>query len=179
MFADLHALAQSATLLIAVSAEGDDLRVSVTPILAGDKAKAHALRPLSLLGTPAELDADFGAALIAWQAPRKSLVEQAEAVAGATDDEKTPAASKPKATPAKAEKAKPGPKPKAAATAAGPAAAPAGGTTGAETASGEAAPEFVLAPPPVEMPTANEDDDLPPAPPPAPVVVDTKTLDLF
>lgn len=86
MFTALHALAQSATLMIVVAAEEDQLRVSITPTQLGDKAKPHALRPLSLLATPAELDADFAAALAIWQAPKRSLIEQAQAAAGESTD---------------------------------------------------------------------------------------------
>ena len=113
MFSDLHALAQSATLLLAISAEGDQLRVSVTPTQAGDKTKPHALRPLTLLGTPTELDSDFGAALIAWQGPKQSLIEQAEAQAGVESESgtaKSPAKTDKADT--KAAKGKPGPKKK-------------------------------------------------------------------
>ena len=69
MFTALHALAQSATLMIVVTAEGDDLRVSITPTQAGDKTKAHKLQPLSLVAPPAELDDGFAAAIASWQAP--------------------------------------------------------------------------------------------------------------
>jgi PRTRC genetic system protein E len=202
MFADLHALAQSATLLIAVSAEGDLLRVGVTPTNPEDKTKAHQLRPISLLGTPAELDADFGAALIAWQAPRKSLVEQAQDAASGDDEEASadkkakPSQAKAKpAEPAPKERTKPGPKKKSSEPDAG-AATPtqqdlAGSSTdgNGDTAAGVPSqsdltgvpePEFQLQPPPVENSTdSGEPKGAPePAPEPAPVV-DTKTLDLF
>jgi PRTRC genetic system protein E len=180
MFADLHALAQSATLLIAVSADGDALRVSVTPTTF-DPKKAHALRPMVLVGTPAELDADFGAAVIAWQAPRKSLVEQAQAAAGAADDDGAEMPAAATADQAKASaKAKPGPKRKDAAPA-----APAKPAEKIEPAIEEAhkpvAPEFELTAPPVETPTAGSEIPEPP-PPPAPAaapVVDTATIDMF
>lgn len=170
MFSDLHELAQSATLLIVVTADADQLRVSVTPTQVGDKTKPHALKPLSLLGTPAEMDADFGAALMAWQKPKKSLVQQAQDAAGADEDDDTPSTSKAKPAP-KAEKGKPGPKKKNAIPPADP----------ALDAGGEPEPEFALEPAPVAVPGAEDTGALveePPPPEPAPVV-DTKTLDLF
>lgn len=79
MFKALHALSQSATLMIVIAAEGDDLRVSITPTQAGDKTKAHKLQPLSLVASPAELDEGFAAAIASWQAPKLSLQQQVEA----------------------------------------------------------------------------------------------------
>lgn len=82
MFTSLHSLAKQATLMITIAAEGaDQLRVNVTPMPFDDKAKARLPKPLSLLATPAEFDADFIAAIAAWQAPKRSLVEQAQASA--------------------------------------------------------------------------------------------------
>lgn len=92
MFKDLHELAQSATLMMIIGADGDQLRVSVTPTQVGDKTKAHVLRPLSLVGTPEELDADFATALAVWQAPKMSLIEQAKAAAS---DDAAPASAAP------------------------------------------------------------------------------------
>lgn len=87
MFTALHALTQSATLMIVVAAEGDDLRVSITPTQAGDKTKPHKLQPLSLIASPAELDDGFAAAIQSWQAPKLSLQQQVEAAnKAATDD---------------------------------------------------------------------------------------------
>ena len=85
MFTSLHALAKQATLMITIAAEGDDqLRVNVAPVPADTKTKAKLPQPLSLLATPAEFDADFIAALATWQAPKRSLLQQAQdAVGGA------------------------------------------------------------------------------------------------
>jgi PRTRC genetic system protein E len=95
MFTELHSLAQKSTLMIVVTAEGDQLRVNVTPANA-DRKEKPALRPLSLIGTVEELDRDFAQALVIWQAPKKqSLLEQA---AAAGDDEEGDAG---KAGPAK------------------------------------------------------------------------------
>lgn len=84
MFSILHALAKQATLMITVAAEGDEqLRVNVTPMPFDTKAKANLPKPLSLLASPAEFDTDFAAALTTWHAPKRSLIEQAQAAAGA------------------------------------------------------------------------------------------------
>jgi PRTRC genetic system protein E len=109
MFKDLHELAQDATLMITVAAEADQLRVSVTPVYPEAKPPANARRPLSILGTPAELDSDFTAALAIWQAPKRSVLQQAQDAASDEQDDETPpvgGGSKPKS--------KPGRKPKAA-----------------------------------------------------------------
>jgi len=84
MFTALHALAQSATLMIVITAEDDDLRVSITPTQTGDKTKAHKLQPLSLVANPAELDDGFAAAIQSWQAPKLSLQQQVEAANAAS-----------------------------------------------------------------------------------------------
>jgi PRTRC genetic system protein E len=85
MFSAVQALAQKTTLLIVVSAEGELLRVNVTPTSTGKDA-GQLLHPISLLATPAELDAGFVEALNAWQAPRRSLIEQVEAAAAASEE---------------------------------------------------------------------------------------------
>lgn len=98
MFKDLHELAQSATLMMVIGADGDQLRVSVTPTQVGDKTKPHVLRPLTLVGTPDELDADFATALAVWQKPKMSLIEQAQAGAGDDAEEPLATAGKPAPT---------------------------------------------------------------------------------
>lgn len=83
MFTTLHALAKQATLMITIAPEGDDLlRVNVTPMPFDAKAKSSLPQPLSLLATPTEFDADFIAALATWQAPKRSLIQQAQDAAG-------------------------------------------------------------------------------------------------
>ncbi|MBC7860317.1 MAG: PRTRC system protein E [Burkholderiaceae bacterium] len=168
MFTALHGLAQSATLMIVVAADGDQLRVSITPTATGDKTKPHALRPLSLLATPAELDADFAAALAIWQAPKRSLIEQAQAAAGEDPDEDAGESSNGAATePAAPKKEKPGRKKKADAPA------------NPGIAQGDAG----AGPQPVELEGAEESKSNPEiAPPPAPAqppAADEFTLDLF
>jgi PRTRC genetic system protein E len=103
MFTTLHELAKKATLMITVAAEGDgQLRVNVTPMPADSKAKSNLPQPLSLLATPVEFDADFVAALSTWQAPKRSLIQQAQDVAGGAAPVAAPALPAPK-TDAKSE----------------------------------------------------------------------------
>ena len=184
MFTALHALAQSATLMIVVAAEGDDLRVSITPTQAGDKTKAHKLTPLSLIASPAELDDGFAAAIASWQAPKLTLQQQVEAANAAGTEGGAPASSKaaPKESPAR--RAGPG-RPKkidgAAPGAEGSTGAtdkagqqdntpPAGNDAGAATAASTGAADAEQA----------EETTLPPTSNPAiTAAVDTVTLDLF
>lgn len=173
MFTSLHALAQAATLLVVVTTEGDDqLRINVTPTRTDDKTKPHKLRPLSLVGTPAELDEGFAAALAEWQAPRRSLIEQARDTGD--DDVKATAASSKAAKPAlpapekKTEAApapgrkKPGPKPKSSSADATPAGAAggdvaAGGDAALADDSGTAASSAVADDPAGAEPAADPD----------------------
>jgi PRTRC genetic system protein E len=109
MFTELHAMAKAAMLLITATAEGDQLRISISPTYPDGKvpAGAVALRPMSLIGTPDELNADFAGALAVWQAPpKRSILEQAQAAAEANDDAKEPAKAAGKAA-AKPADAKP------------------------------------------------------------------------
>ncbi len=119
MFKHLHALAQTATLMITASAEDELLRVTITPT-SNDGKKNAALKPLSLVATPEELDTDFGNAIAAWQAPRKSLLDQvAEAKANDEEDEKPAAKQATSTSTKKSEKAPPTPKEKSGRKAAG------------------------------------------------------------
>ena len=98
MFTTLHELAKKAPLMITVAAEGDDLlRVNVTPTPTDTKAKHNLPQPLSLLATPTEFDADFIAALSTWQAPKRSLIQQAQDAAGGAPKSSAPALPAPKA----------------------------------------------------------------------------------
>lgn len=183
MFTELHEMAKAAMLLITATAEGDQLRISVTPTYPDGKVPttAAALRPLSLVGTPGELNADFATALGMWQAPRRSILDQAQAQVDESNDD---ADDTPKATAkvTKASDAKPKIKtPRKSA----PAAAPQGDDTDAqkvEIASAES--EDVPDAPPVEAVGAE------PVTAPAPALtaqadgavdesVDVHTLDLF
>ncbi|MGI4846194.1 MAG: PRTRC system protein E [Janthinobacterium lividum] len=111
MFSTLHELAKQATLMITVAAEGDDqLRVNVTPMPFDTKAKSKLPQPLSLLATPTEFDADFIAALSTWQAPKRTLIQQAQDAAGGAPAAAAAALPAPKAD-SKSEKA--GRKPRA------------------------------------------------------------------
>ena len=106
MFKALHALAQNATLMIVVSVEGEQLRLSITPTQTGDKKAAPALRPLSVIASPEEFDADFAAALAIWQAPKQSLIEQAKSAAG--EDDEDPVETQSSKSSSTAAKGKPG-----------------------------------------------------------------------
>lgn len=139
MFSTLHELAKQATLMITIAAEGDDqLRVNVTPVPADTKAKANLPQPLSLVASPAEFDVDFGAALTTWHAPKRSLIEQAQAATGGAPAA-APALPAPKAS-AKTDKPAKKPRGKSGADEE-PGAAPAGSDGASETgaAGGEAA----------------------------------------
>lgn len=81
MFAELHQLAQAASLLISVVAEGDNLRVTVTGTPA-NKANAG-MHPLVLVGTPEELDRDFAQAVQIFEPSALPLLEQARVAANA------------------------------------------------------------------------------------------------
>jgi PRTRC genetic system protein E len=177
MFKELHAMAKDATLLITATAEGDQLRVSVTPIYPnGTNASAATLRPLSVIGSPEELDADFAAVLEFWKAPKRTLIEQAQAAAAGEDaSEVVKGTSKPaNAKPAEdaKPKSKPGRKPK---TDASGAPGPAGPADDANNNGG--AETFAL------TGAESSDDETPVAEPePAPVAatpVDKFTIDLF
>lgn len=183
MFTALHALAQSATLMIVITAEDDDLRVSITPTQAGDKTKAHKLQPLSLIASPAELDEGFVAAIASWQAPKLSLQQQVEAANASADAGAAPTSSK--ASPKESAK-RPGPgRPKKS-----DGAAPGGeGSAGAVDKAGQqdnALPAGndagAAAAPPAGGADAEEPEEitLPPAGSAAiTAAVDTVTLDLF
>ncbi|UVA80445.1 PRTRC system protein E [Pandoraea commovens] len=99
MFTELHALAQRTSLTIAVTAEGEHLRVHVLPTPTKEGTPVH---PLSLIGTPEELDEQFPEAVAIYEPGALSLLDQARAAAHANakgNDAETPAATnKPKST---------------------------------------------------------------------------------
>jgi PRTRC genetic system protein E len=106
MFTTLYPIAQGATLHLLISTEGEKLRVFVQPKPTGKDATISG--PLSLLATPAELDAGFADAITTWRTPTTTLIEQAQAQAAAaqpatrpaedSDDESGPAGSTAPAT---------------------------------------------------------------------------------
>lgn len=121
MFQELHQLAVEGKckLLLAMAVEGENLAVTVTPLPSEKDASAGLSQPLKLVGTPAELDAQFPSILASFSTSRKTLQESladAQAVmdAAAKDASKkavetvanggkkpaTPAASAPAAEPA-------------------------------------------------------------------------------
>ncbi|MDN2675662.1 PRTRC system protein E [Janthinobacterium sp. SUN033] len=187
MFTTLHALTQSATLMIVVTAEGDDLRVSITPTQAGDKTKAHKLQSLSLVASPAELDDGFAAAIQSWQAPKLSLQQQVEAAnAAGADASAAPTGSKaaPKETTVK--RAGPG-RPKKNDSPAPGGEVPAGPDNASQKentppAGSDAGAAAATSMPPVGGTETEEREEIMPEPAGNPAIttaVDTATLDLF
>lgn len=189
MFKALHALAQSATLMIVITAEDDDLRVSITPTQAGDKTKAHKLQPLSLVASPAELDEGFAAAIASWQAPKLTLQQQVEAAnAAGTDGDAARSSEKAARQKESTKRAGPGrPKKNDSAApggeaASGAAADNAGQQESTPPAGNDAGAAAATTTPPVgdADPKESEEIPLPPAGNAAiTAAVDTVTLDLF
>lgn len=182
MFKELHAMANDATLLITAKAEGDQLRVSVTPTYPDGKVPAGAspLRPLSVIASPEELDADFAAVLEFWRAPKRSLIEQAQAAAGDADDGASPkAASKPAEAKASAAqpKSKTSRKPKADAAAGSGAPGPVADGEGEGNGDAETFALTGVESSADAAPAAEPAAEPEPAPDAAPV--DTFTIDLF
>ncbi|MEZ7519883.1 PRTRC system protein E [Burkholderia vietnamiensis] len=96
LFTSLHALAQTTSINILITAEGaDNLRVNVTPMPNGKGEKQR--WPLSLLATPEELDAEFAAAVEVYAPGATPLLEQARACAAANQSNATPALPAPNA----------------------------------------------------------------------------------
>ncbi|WP_175981321.1 PRTRC system protein E [Burkholderia sp. BCC1630] len=96
LFTSLHELARTTSINILITAEGDEnLRVNVTPLPNGKGEKR--LWPLSLVATPDELDAEFAAAVEAYEPGALSLLDQARACAAANTTDSTPALPAPSA----------------------------------------------------------------------------------
>lgn len=94
MFRELHELAQASPLMLTIVAEGEQLRVTVTPQLDASKTVKASPHPLYILATPEELDTDFAAALSIYAPGARSVLEQASAAAaanGSTKDNAPPA----------------------------------------------------------------------------------------
>ncbi|MCA8079946.1 PRTRC system protein E [Burkholderia cepacia] len=90
LFTSLHALAQTTSINILITAEGaDNLRVNVTPMPNGKGEKQR--WPLSLLATPEELDAEFAAAVEVYAPGATPLLDQARACAAANQTDGAPA----------------------------------------------------------------------------------------
>ncbi|WP_144154506.1 PRTRC system protein E [Paraburkholderia sp. BCC1885] len=109
LFASLFPLAQKTTLTLLITVEGDELRVNVTPRPNDDAKGEKTLYPLSLLGTPDELDRDFAEAVSIYEPSTLSVLDQARAASAANGK----ASDAPKALPAPTAKAKRGRKPAA------------------------------------------------------------------
>lgn len=83
LFASLHPLAQRTTLTLLITAEGDQLRVNVTPRANDDTKGEKTLYPLSILATPDELDRDFAEAVSIYEPSTLSVLDQARAASTA------------------------------------------------------------------------------------------------
>lgn len=100
MFAELAILAKSTIFQIIIAAEGEDqLRVNVIPKAVEGQNPALST-PLSLVGTPAELDAEFLTHLTGYANKRLSLAEQLENTKLVMDAALKEAQEKAKAKPA-------------------------------------------------------------------------------
>lgn len=104
LFASLFPLAQKTTLTLLITVEGDELRVNVTPRPNDDAKGEKTLYPLSLLGTPDELDRDFAEAVSIYEPSTLSVLDQARAASAANGN----GAAAPKALAAPATKGKVG-----------------------------------------------------------------------
>ncbi len=105
LFASLYPLAQKTTLTLLITAEGDQLRVNVTPRANDDAKGEKTLYPLSILAKPDELDRDFAAAVEIYEPSTLSVLDQARAASAANGN-----ASSTPALPAPTSKGKRGPK---------------------------------------------------------------------
>jgi len=86
-------LSSSSHVDLLVSGNGDEMTVTVIPKVTD--AKAAALKtPLSLTGTPAELDEGFALALTTYSTARKSLADQVAQTAAILDAAKKQEAAK-------------------------------------------------------------------------------------
>ncbi|MFP3613782.1 PRTRC system protein E [Paraburkholderia sp. SIMBA_050] len=97
LFASLYPLAQKTTLTLLITAEGDQLRVNVTPRAKDDVKGEKTLYPLSILATPDELDRDFAEAVAIYEPSTQSVLDQARAASEANGTGKSapaPAATK-------------------------------------------------------------------------------------
>jgi PRTRC genetic system protein E len=92
-FASLKPLADRATIVALITADGDLLRVNVSP-QAVNGENDMTLHPLSLLASPEELDRDFAKAVELYKPTVMSVIEQAQAAADANGG-KTPARALP------------------------------------------------------------------------------------
>ncbi len=93
MFKELASLVKKTSLHIMVSAEGDELRVIVMP-KAVEGQDAALSTPLSLIGTPAELDEKLPSILAGYVGTRQSLEDSLENVKTIMDEAKKTAQAK-------------------------------------------------------------------------------------
>lgn len=114
MFAELYALATTATLTMVVSADEHSgrLTISVLPKPKKEVGEPALAKDLTLTATPEEFDAGFVAALRGYRVKRASLMEQAEATKEVLDAATSLSAKK--AADAMEKASKPAPIPKSA-----------------------------------------------------------------
>ena len=114
MFAELYALATTATLTMVVSADEKSgrLTINVLPKPKKDVGEPALTKDLTLTATPEEFDAGFLDVLRGYREKRESLMEQAEATNEVLDAAKS--ASAKKATEAMTKASKPARVPKSA-----------------------------------------------------------------
>lgn len=113
MFAELYAVATTATLSMVISADETrgTLTISVMPKPKKDFGESALTKDLTLTATPAEFDEGFMAALKGYREARAGLIEQAEATREVLQAAKEAAAKK--ATEATTKASKPPAKPPA------------------------------------------------------------------
>lgn len=88
LFTSLRPLAQTATLTLLITAEGDQLRVNVTPRAHNDPKGEKTLYPLSILASAEELDRDFAEAVAIYEPSALSVLDQARAANAANSGSK-------------------------------------------------------------------------------------------
>ena len=94
MFTELVPLVRaSEKVVVTLSMQGDVMSVVVLPVIK-NAADAALTSPLVLSATPAELDAEFAAAVLSVSESHRSLAEQAEATKSILDAAKSTQSSK-------------------------------------------------------------------------------------
>lgn len=94
MFTELMPLVRASDkVVLTLTMQGDTMSVVVMPVIK-DAADPALTRPLMLSATPAELDAEFAAAVTSVTEAHRSLAEQAEATRSILDAAKSTQSSK-------------------------------------------------------------------------------------
>lgn len=95
MFRDLYAIARHTPLNLIITPRGEQLGIIVMPKPSGDAADNPALsKPLSIVGTPEELDTEFAAALAKYSASVNELRTSLDLPLDALEEAKRKAAKK-------------------------------------------------------------------------------------